>query len=354
MLYQLSYGGNGCAIVARLSNPRIVRWPRRRGLWMRDHGGMWRWVLVVSVGVLVLASLDPATLGLSLTRPFAQVIALRAWVAIGWAVLAVLAGIVAVTRRLRGGRPLRTLVLVTVLAVAAGVNAGVVGVRGTNPNALVDAAGTDVTVMSLNTLGGQASVEDIRVVVDTHLPDVVALVEAPAELAHDIAGDDYQVFVADSGVGPVGESALLVSDRLSRYRQVAMPDMTFGTVRAEPVEGDGPVLAAVHPPPPVGGLMDEWRADLTTVTALCESVPGLIMAGDFNATRDHAPLRRCTSALAGAGGMGTWPTSFPSLLGAPIDHVVVDPGAWEPLGARVFPVGQSDHRGVVAVVRPVE
>ena len=88
------------------------------------------------------------------------------------------------------------------------------------------------------------------------------------------------------------------------------------------------------------------------------------MAGDFNATVDHfagrgidgGDLGRCRdAAVAGrAGGLGTWPTDLPELLGSPIDHVLATPG-WQVDGFRVVGAldgAGSDHRPIVATLSP--
>ena len=93
---------------------------------------------------------------------------------------------------------------------------------------------------------------------------------------------------------------------------------------------------------------------MTDVASLCRRPSaGLIVAGDFNATRDHAPLRNlggCISAgeQAGIGGLATWPSSTgTTLLGATIDHVLVDRTVWEGKKGRVVTIPGTDHRAVV-------
>ena len=93
---------------------------------------------------------------------------------------------------------------------------------------------------------------------------------------------------------------------------------------------------------------------MTDVASLCRRPSaGLIVAGDFNATRDHAPLRNlggCISAgeQVGIGGLATWPSSTgTTLLGATIDHVLVDGTVWEGKKGRVVTIPGTDHRAVV-------
>jgi endonuclease/exonuclease/phosphatase (EEP) superfamily protein YafD len=51
----------------------------------------------------------------------------------------------------------------------------------------------------------------------------------------------------------------------------------------------------------------------------------------------------------GNGGVGTWPTSTPALIGAPIDHVMAT-DAWVPVGSVVLTSmdgSGSDHRPLI-------
>jgi len=139
---------------------------------------------------------------------------------------------------------------------------------------------------------------------------------------------------------------------------------TLPSIVAEPVDGDGPRIVAVHAVAPIRWELRNWRSDLDWLAEQC-SGGNVIMAGDFNATVDHfagrgvdgGDLGRCRDAAvaAGAGGLGTWPTDVPELLGSPIDHVLATPG-WRVDAFRVIgDVDQSgsDHRPVVATLTPV-
>lgn len=104
--------------------------------------------------------------------------------------------------------------------------------------------------------------------------------------------------------------------------------------------------------------MTEWRSDLQWLADQCAS-DNVILAGDFNATLDHmtgmgvdgGTLGRChdTASESGNGGVGTWPTDAPALLGAPIDHVMATPD-WTVSGSvvmRSLDGSGSDHRPIV-------
>lgn len=99
--------------------------------------------------------------------------------------------------------------------------------------------------------------------------------------------------------------------------------------------------------------MDDWRAGLDWIRAQCRELgPELILAGDLNATVDHLDLDGCRDAAAEAraAATGTWPSTTPAWLAAPIDHVLVG-SAWHVREVRaVDATGGTDHRALVAVL----
>jgi len=160
-------------------------------------------------------------------------------------------------------------------------------------------------------------------------------------------------------------TALLISGSFGDYviDGSAGTTPTLPSVVARPADGAGPVIVAAHPVAPVPGEMQAWRDGLTWLAERCAG-ENVILAGDLNSTLDHytalgdgdGDLGRCLDVARATGNaaVGTWPTSFPPLLGAPIDHVMAT-AAWEPIGFRVVASRDgdgSDHRPVVAQLRP--
>jgi len=96
--------------------------------------------------------------------------------------------------------------------------------------------------------------------------------------------------------------------------------------------------------------------------AVAASGPTLV-AGDFNATLDHQPMRELdgrgfqdAAALANSGWQPTWPASDEvSILGVPVpamlqlDHVVVD-DAFGVVDTEAVSIRGTDHRAVVATL----
>jgi len=119
-------------------------------------------------------------------------------------------------------------------------------------------------------------------------------------------------------------------------------------------------IRAVHPRPPVSRAAErEWRAALAALPGADAQGDVQILAGDFNATLDHAELRALldrgyTDAgdAAGAGWQPTWPAPPRRGRSLPltIDHVLVDRRV-RVERVSVVPIPHSDHRAVIAVLR---
>lgn len=126
-------------------------------------------------------------------------------------------------------------------------------------------------------------------------------------------------------------------------------------VTVELDEGRRFVMYAVHTVSPTqSDFTDRWRTQLDTLRRENEeSDLPMIMAGDFNATRDHRPFRRLTSSgmrdahdVIGAGWTPTWNANtlvLPPTLR--IDHVLASP-TFAVTGYRVGSEFGSDHKPV--------
>ncbi len=118
-------------------------------------------------------------------------------------------------------------------------------------------------------------------------------------------------------------------------------------------------VESAHPAAPYAlDQIDAWRNDLAAQPAATPDGPLSILAGDFNATLDHAPLRALldtgyadAAAAVGAGLTGTWgPYDGDLIPPVVIDHVLVD----RRIAVRdvvVHPLPDSDHRMVLADLR---
>jgi endonuclease/exonuclease/phosphatase family metal-dependent hydrolase len=122
------------------------------------------------------------------------------------------------------------------------------------------------------------------------------------------------------------------------------------------VAGAPPVRAiSVHAAAPITAFyLDGWRGDLRMLPAAPPRGPVQLLAGDFNATLDHASLRelidrgyRDAAEAAGAGLEPTWQGHrAPPVT---IDHVLLAERAGV-LGVSVHDLPRSDHNAVLAVL----
>lgn len=317
--------------------------------------------LVVCTPLVVLLAW-PQLFGVQTTLIVAQLVAFRLPIAIVLALGAAAFGAAAILRRRWGVAA----GLAVALAVTSIGSTGVVVVRGLGGSLPVG----DLTVVAWNTQGGAASPERIaRFLLDSHA-DIVSLPEmgevAVAEVARLMSLEGVQMN-ADTAYGETGYSdiptSVLISDDLGEYRIDASAGSTprLPSAVLRPVDGEGPTIIAAHPMPPFPFSMGAWRSGLQWVADRCTDAD-TIVAGDLNATLDHlaglgvdgGTVGECRDAAreTGAAGVGSWPSSAPSWLAAPIDHVLVG-SAWKVRGFEVVTSvddAGSDHRPVVAVL----
>jgi hypothetical protein len=331
---------------------------------------MWgRIVLLAVCAVAALLVSAPGLFGLERQLVFAQLIAFRGLLALGFAALGVVGALLFWMLRGRARRARSAVAgLAAIALLAAGTHVAVQAGRGFGSEARPAAAGesldpaTSIRVLTWNTYD-TVTADAIARVALAQGSTVLTLPETSRSTAESVArvmeaaGRPMQVFVAERGdPSDTPPTALLVSKGLGDYEVTGeLGDTgTMPSVVARPADGAGPVIVAAHPMPPLPSIMSSWRSDLDWVLSLCHE-PDLVLGGDLNATLDHlGPLGGCSDALreAGAGAQGSWPTSMPPLLGAPIDHVLMT-GDWHADDAEVLTAADSagsDHRPVVATL----
>lgn len=318
----------------------------------------------------------PGFFRVELLFPIAQIVALRGLLVAIFAALTLFFLLLAASRRLRGFALSMAMVAV-IGAIAGGVT---LGMRGYGEDTLPAATDTSVRVMTWNTAGdatGAYRVAQTAVAMDA---DIIALPETAQSVGEQVAIEmrelgrpmwvHHVAFNAQDVPTPQAwVTTILISPELGDYAVIdASSDGSSNTtvlpsVVAMPVSGDGPIVVAVHAVAPRQAYMERWQQDLQWIADQC--VDGnVIMAGDFNATLDHMArfgagdhdLGYCDDAAAasGNGGIGTWPTDVPALLGSPIDHIMHS-SAWRTTGSVVLTSlddAGSDHRPLVVQLEP--
>ncbi|MFC5817239.1 endonuclease/exonuclease/phosphatase family protein [Nonomuraea harbinensis] len=219
-------------------------------------------------------------------------------------------------------------------------------------------AGRPLRVLTVNLLFGRADTQTIMNMVRELRPDVLNTQELTPGAVDglDVAGltevMPHRVLQAEWSAGGSGIFSRFplepLDDALPPLEGHNMPVARLSLPGGAPVE-----LFDVHPVPPIGPHAAAWQKAL-------ESLPGpsggtvRILAGDFNASLDHVPMRRLLARgykdaadQVGAGLIPTWPANrrIPPII--TIDHVLVD----ERVGVKavsVHDVPGTDHRAVFA------
>ncbi len=359
--------------VAKREGHRSVRLTPMRLVW-----GLLALVIAVAGLVTVKPELFDVTAEYALRAPFAQVLAMRGWLVVGFAAAGLFFLIVAAIRRAAVGRGRIAFTLSLAMFLVAGLHGGTMYSRGVEQS---DSLSTDtgfatgtlgdgsITVLQYNTLGGSVDVDALADVIEANGVDVITMPETSTETAEDLVvtlaerGKGFQQF--DTGTSGYDadyrSTALLVSLSLGEYTQTDLFEPTNEPtqlgVRAVPVNGEGPTLLAVHPVAPSSARLSMWREEISKVYSMCATEPNAIISGDFNSTADHEAALRLgatcndTVAQAGSGAVGTWTVKLPALLGSPIDRVLTT-AAFEGSEAAVIDLGGSDHRGILVRLEP--
>lgn len=228
------------------------------------------------------------------------------------------------------------------------------------PGPTADPGGPRLRVLTANLLFGGADPAALVELVRRERVDVLALQEytpqAEAALAEAGLGDRLPHRVGNPLSGAAGSALYArhpVRDAGVR-RNAGGFTQAYATVQ---VPGAEPVLVeSAHPYPPASSaVLGAWRADLDAQPAASRDGPPRVLAGDFNATLDHAPLRRLlgtgyvdAAAAVGAGLVGTWgPYDGDLIPPVTIDHVLADRRIGV-AAASVHRLPGSDHRPVLA------
>jgi endonuclease/exonuclease/phosphatase (EEP) superfamily protein YafD len=186
-------------------------------------------------------------------------------------------------------------------------------------------------------------------------PDVVFVEECEyrcdAMLKRELATDypHRQAATADGSEGSV---------ILSRF-PLKGADGVPGTMRmpgaVADVRGHDVRLQLAHPMPPLPGQLGLWRKELGGLRdfAAADRKAPTVLAGDFNASQDHAAFRhildtglRDAARLDGADRAPSWPARTVPAFGTQIDHVLVSQD-FAADRARFLDLAHTDHRALV-------
>jgi endonuclease/exonuclease/phosphatase (EEP) superfamily protein YafD len=221
--------------------------------------------------------------------------------------------------------------------------------------------GPALRILTLNARFGAADPAVTVEAVRRYRADVLAVQELTPEfvcgLAAAGAGDLLPHVHADPQPGAAGTGLW------SRYPLTPLPPVP-GLFLAAPsasitVAGQPVTLRSVHPVAPIMGRQDRWHQDLARLREALTATPGpQVIAGDFNASRDHRPFRDLLAAgfadCADIAVQRSWPGfTWPADRRLPpvmrLDHILVSPGI-AVSAARTVQIPGTDHRAVLAVL----
>jgi endonuclease/exonuclease/phosphatase family metal-dependent hydrolase len=222
------------------------------------------------------------------------------------------------------------------------------------------ASGPVLRVLTVNVLCGRADAEEVVALVHRTDADVLFLQEltggAVARLRQAGLEDLMPQKVTELRGSSLG-SGLYARFPLSNGPALAPAYAAQPTALMQLPGGEQVELVCVHPRaplPPSRRAVARWRKELAVLPPPAE-LPR-VLAGDFNATVDHAPFRGllrlgyADAALQTGGALTpTWgPLGRPAVI--TIDHVLVDRRC-AVLSTSVHAIGGTDHRAVYAEIR---
>jgi endonuclease/exonuclease/phosphatase (EEP) superfamily protein YafD len=308
-------------------------------------GGRFVTLLLVLLALPIMAVCGLQLMDIDGNKWTAALIALVPYFVIAGALLAVLALLLR-----RWGLGVAVVLVVAVLAA------------GVAPRAFAHSrpygTGPRLRVLSVNLYLGRADAASVVALVRAHQADVLSLQElTPAVIdALDAAGIGAEL--PFRVLQPPNQS--LGSGLLSRYplrplslgarAAYQMPSASLTLPSGQQVE-----IVAVHVVAPVRPLgAQPWQRELAGLPEGGWSSPLRVLAGDFNATLDHAALRQLlnrgykdAAAEVGQGLRATWPAAYWRWPPVTIDHVLVDRRCVVEQ-YQVLDVPGSDHHAVFA------
>ncbi|GAA3233006.1 endonuclease/exonuclease/phosphatase family protein [Nonomuraea helvata] len=218
-------------------------------------------------------------------------------------------------------------------------------------------AGRPFRVMTINMLFGRADAVTIMKLVREFDPDVLSTQELTPGAVSDLDAAGLEEVMPHRVLLPewsAGGSGLYSRHPLEPLTGVMppvghqMPAALISLPGGKPVE-----FIDAHPFPPLGDYVTEWNEALAAFPSASPDRIRII-AGDFNASLDHAALRgllargyKDAADTVGAGLIPTWPANkrVPPII--TIDHVLVDRRVGvEEVSVRDVP--RTDHRAVLA------
>ncbi|MET7734000.1 endonuclease/exonuclease/phosphatase family protein [Streptomyces sp. NPDC005402] len=226
---------------------------------------------------------------------------------------------------------------------------------GTEPDGRVLAS---FRVLTSNVEFGRAT-DALVTAVREEKPDIVFVEECEYGCSATLSRSLSEVYPYRRSVAGGGSTGSVVLSRFPLKPAAGIPDSTMGMPGAVADMRGHPVrLQLAHPMPPLPSQLDLWRSELGRLrnfAAAAHQAP-TVLAGDFNASQDHAAFRaildtglRDAARLAGSGRTPSWPARTAPVIGAQIDHVLVS-ADFSASDARFLHLTDTDHRALLVAI----
>jgi endonuclease/exonuclease/phosphatase (EEP) superfamily protein YafD len=234
------------------------------------------------------------------------------------------------------------------------------------PEQLPDPAPGALTlrVLSLNVWKGRADPAAVVRAIERHQVDVLVVQELTPGMVRRLSEAGIGTLLPHCHLDPRPKaSGTGLWARWPLTPLPPVPGMVAAAPRAliQPVDGWPVTVTGVHPKAPMRHNVRRWQQELAAIrSTLVNSDGPQVVAGDFNASRDHRPFRDllnagfldCADAARRRSWPGfTWPAGrwIPSVMR--LDHVLVSCGSATVSASRNILVPGTDHRGVLAVIQ---
>jgi endonuclease/exonuclease/phosphatase family metal-dependent hydrolase len=217
-------------------------------------------------------------------------------------------------------------------------------------------------LLTVNVQGGRADPAAVLRAVRSHEVDVLAVQELTPRMVSRLAAAGLEELLPFSHLDPrPGSPGTGLWARWPLTPLPPVPGLTAAAPRAriDPLGGRPVTLTAVHPLAPTRGHGAIWQRELAVIRQTLAAVDEpQVVAGDFNASRDHGPFRKlldagfrdCADAGQSRSWPGfTWPASGRALPVMRLDHVLVSRTATVRM-ARAIRIPRTDHHGVLAAI----
>ncbi|MFV0634057.1 endonuclease/exonuclease/phosphatase family protein [Demequina sp.] len=223
-----------------------------------------------------------------------------------------------------------------------------------------------LTVASVNMTYGGADPDQVVDLIATHEVDVLVAQELTPEAVAALAEaglDDvlpHAQLAPEPGVTGTGlwsRTALTDAGSLAGFTDdpAAAPYVSRAVQAGVDVEGQSVTVLAVHPAAPGPVDHSSWDSSMASLTGYLADLDGAVLvAGDFNTTRDHRAFRDIVALgyedaadQAGAGIAMTFPQGRTPVPLVAIDHALVRDTALVATGYQTHAISGADHRALV-------